>query len=89
MSKNPHNTLLAETFAPFFPQAHRSTGSKGDGLFHFATLDMIKNTDKIKACIREEASWRRMLTQQSPIMEFVWFRVTPAWVAQGRGDVYL
>jgi hypothetical protein len=67
------NPLLAEAFPPFFSQTGGS--ATGFGRFTFATFDMIHYPDKITAYNRKEATWRCMLVQQPPIMEFAFFDV--------------
>lgn len=52
------NPLLAELFPSFFFRERTR--------FTNESLDMVKNTHKAAAYLREEASWRRMLVQQPP-----------------------
>lgn len=67
------NPLLAEAFPSFF--SRDGTSATGFGRFTFATFDMIQRPDKITAYNRKEASWRRMLVQQPPILELAFFDV--------------
>ncbi|KAJ5166695.1 uncharacterized protein N7482_005476 [Penicillium canariense] len=67
------NPLLAEVFPSFFSE--HGTAATNFGKFTFSTLDMIKYPDKIIAYNRKEASWRRMLVQQPPILELAFFDV--------------
>lgn len=68
-----YNPLLAAAFPSFFPESRVS--SSEDVLFSLSTLDMIKSPRRKSAFTRKEASWRRMLIQQPPILEFAFIRI--------------
>lgn len=51
------NPLLDQAFLSFFPQVRRKLSVRH--------LDIVRNLHKAEAYIREEASWRRIIVQQS------------------------
>jgi hypothetical protein len=59
------NPLLARKFPGFF--FHDTDLVNSDCPPLLASLDMLKRPEKLRAYIRPEASWRRMLVQQPPI----------------------
>jgi hypothetical protein len=74
------NPLLAEAFPSFF--SRDGTSADGFGRFTFATFDMIQRPDKTTVYNRKEASWRRMLVQQPPVLEFAFFDVVSSRVVR-------
>ncbi|KAJ5620202.1 hypothetical protein N7510_004186 [Penicillium lagena] len=61
------NPLLAEAFPCIFPSSDKESEKYK---FKFAALDMNRSNTKRAMYMRKEASWRRMLVQQPPILDF-------------------
>ncbi|KAJ5832554.1 hypothetical protein N7474_000865 [Penicillium riverlandense] len=70
MHEKTQNPLLAETFPCVFPSSGKELGK-----CKFAALDMNQSSTKRAMYMRKEASWRRMLVQQPPILDFGLLRV--------------
>jgi hypothetical protein len=70
MHEKMQNPLLAKAFPCVFP-------SPGEDFRKctFAALDMNQSSTKRAMYMRREASWRRMLVQQPPILNLGLFRV--------------
>lgn len=64
------NPLLVHSFPSLFPSpSPREENYVQDARFTFTSLDMFGSPAKMKAYMRAEASWRRMLVQQPPVFE--------------------
>jgi hypothetical protein len=66
MKKKAQNPLLMERFPSFFGKAKS-----------LPSLDMIKRPKKLEVYLRPEASWRRMLVQQPPVLVIGLLKTVP------------
>lgn len=68
------NLLLAEMFPTIFPgKVNPATRD-----FHFSDCAMTKDPSILDRFVRKDASWRRMLLQQPPILELGLFHIDSA-----------
>lgn len=65
------NLLLAEMFPTIFPDK----GNLDNRDFHFSDCAMTKDPASLDRFVQKDASWRRMLVQQPPILELGLFHV--------------
>lgn len=65
------NSLLAEMFPTIFP----AKGDPDNRDFHFSDCAMTKDPASLDRFVRKDASWRRMLVQQPPILELGLFHI--------------
>lgn len=65
------NSLLAEMFPTIFP----TKGDPGNRDFHFSDCTMTNDPATLDRFIRKDASWRRMLVRQPPILELGLFHI--------------
>lgn len=63
------NPILDELFAPWFRSFGRNTLSTSITLFDFRNMDWNSSLLKREAYRRKEASWRRMLVAQPPVLD--------------------
>lgn len=73
-----HSPLLTEAFPTVFLGSQNTARE-----FRFESLDMMQNSHKMEVYIRKEASWRRMLVQQPPIMDFGLLQIMHAGIGIG------
>lgn len=72
--ENIPNPLLTETFPSFFPAKDRP----GRYQFDFSNLPMTKDASSMARFVREDASWRKMLVQQPPLLDIGLFYICHA-----------
>lgn len=75
MHEKVQNPLLAEAFPSIFPSSGKEFRK-----CTFAALNMNQSNTKRAMYMRKEASWRRMLVQQPPILDFGLLRKVHCWV---------
>ena len=68
------NPLLAEMFPTIFP----AKVNPGNRDFYFSDCTMTKDPVSLDRFVRKDASWRRMLVQQPPILELGLFHIDSA-----------